>query len=301
MSKNERYSRLILKRTLTPSLSATTAPTNDHTIFPAWSTTDIYPGEFFLNLMDERLYIRTNYGIKEVPIAQFSNPIAGDMISYDGYKWINVGAIGTGATSGSSGINGTSGTDGISGIDGTSGSSGSSGINGSSGLTMSGLTDVNIILPLLDGEVLKYYSGATSGWTNKSIVDGMEMTWSKSTQTLTFGETDDYPYIAVKVEGRPIDHLTGDTILTDNFYTLLCDSGLTLTLPATSGTPGDSYHGSIFKFKLIQSGTSTVQCDVTDSIFDDAGGLPLTSIILSEFGKTITLQADAYESMWYLI
>lgn len=66
MSKLERYARILVKRTDIPNLSASTAPSDDHTLLPIWDESDIYEGEFFMNLEDEKLWIRTKYGIKKV-------------------------------------------------------------------------------------------------------------------------------------------------------------------------------------------------------------------------------------------
>jgi len=60
MSKVEKFARIIVKRTIIPGLSASTAPSADHTLLPAWSTSDIYVGEFFLNEPDQKLWIRVN-------------------------------------------------------------------------------------------------------------------------------------------------------------------------------------------------------------------------------------------------
>ena len=66
MSKNEKFTRLLIKRTDIPGLSATTASSDDHTLLPAWNTTDIYEGEFFFNTVDEKLWIRTKNNIRKV-------------------------------------------------------------------------------------------------------------------------------------------------------------------------------------------------------------------------------------------
>ncbi len=77
MSKNERYARVIVKRTNIPNLSATTAPSDDHTLLPAWNPTDIYKGEFFMNLPDEKLWIRTENDIREVCLSPCSGGSGG--------------------------------------------------------------------------------------------------------------------------------------------------------------------------------------------------------------------------------
>lgn len=325
MSKNLRYSRILLKRTEIPNLSATTAPaTEDHTLQPAWSTTDIYKGEFFLNLQDDRLYIRTTNGIREVPLSIPSDREYGDLIVFDGTNWVNMAYIPTtGVTGGTSGTNGSSGTDGTSGssgTDGTSGSSGSSGISpsGSTGVDyLSGLTDVTIT-SLINGEILRY-SGGT--WINSNENSIQNLSWSKDTQTFTIEDL--YGSHNLKIEGRPIDIISGNTILTDDFYTCLCHTGLTITLPPTSGwTIGDSYHGSMFVFKLIQTGpggvsnvsgvtsgsTTKIQIDTSDTgiLIDESYDYPASDILdnyvnLTVFGETFTLQANSDDKTWYMI
>lgn len=73
MSKVEKFSRIIVKRTIVDSLEPTiplsqNEEIDDHTTLPKWETTDIYVGEFFLNEIDEKLWIRTNNNnIKQIP------------------------------------------------------------------------------------------------------------------------------------------------------------------------------------------------------------------------------------------
>ena len=102
MSKIEKFSRILLKRTDIPTLSATTAPDlggfNDHTLLPQWLDTDIYEGELFLNSVDEKLWIRCSTKIRRILMD-------GDVTG---------GGTGTSGTSGTSGIDGSSGTSGVS-------------------------------------------------------------------------------------------------------------------------------------------------------------------------------------------
>jgi hypothetical protein len=80
MSKVEKFSRIIIKRTIIPSLSATTAPTDDHTILPAWSISDVYVGEFFLNEVDQKLWLRTNNtNIKEITLSTPSTAVTANV------------------------------------------------------------------------------------------------------------------------------------------------------------------------------------------------------------------------------
>lgn len=101
MSKEIKYSRLILKRSDVPTLSATTAPSTDHTVLPAWRTTDIYVGELFLNTEDEKMWVRTDNSIKEIPLLDgssslnafpdvlISNPTDGQVLTFSGGTWYN--------------------------------------------------------------------------------------------------------------------------------------------------------------------------------------------------------------------
>ena len=94
--KVEQFTRIIIKRSSVPNEIATLAPlsingTYDHTLLPAWKTTDIYIGEFFMNQSDENLWIRFN-----------STTIKKVLFESD----VLIGL------SGSSGTDGTSGTDG---------------------------------------------------------------------------------------------------------------------------------------------------------------------------------------------
>ena len=95
MAKVENFSRIILKRTNIPTQSATTAPSTDHTILPAWSSTDIYVGEFYANTSDEKLWLRFDSNIRRVLFEDdiYSGPItlSGDtdyqIIIWSGNTW----------------------------------------------------------------------------------------------------------------------------------------------------------------------------------------------------------------------
>jgi hypothetical protein len=57
--------RIIIKTSTVSGETATLAPlsvngTYDHTLLPAWSPSDVYIGEFFINEPDEKLWIRLN-------------------------------------------------------------------------------------------------------------------------------------------------------------------------------------------------------------------------------------------------
>ena len=62
MAKVEKFSRIVVKRNTTsgdvPTIPLSGPSYNDHTLLPAWRTTDIYVGEFFLNDVDDKVWMR---------------------------------------------------------------------------------------------------------------------------------------------------------------------------------------------------------------------------------------------------
>jgi hypothetical protein len=58
-------SRIRLKRSSVSGAEPTAAPSTDHTD-GTWSVNDVYIGELYLNDADQRLFVRTTGGIKEV-------------------------------------------------------------------------------------------------------------------------------------------------------------------------------------------------------------------------------------------
>lgn len=60
-------SRIKIKRSTTTSQVATVPSSDDHTD-DTWGATDIYKGEMFLNQVDDTLNIRTDNGIKYIPV-----------------------------------------------------------------------------------------------------------------------------------------------------------------------------------------------------------------------------------------
>ena len=171
MSKVDKFARIRVKRSIIPTLSATTAPSDDHTMLPAWSTTDIYVGEFFLNEVDEKLWLRIN----DTTIKRLL--FEGDVI----------------VTSG--------GTYGTSGTSGKNGSSGSSGINGTSG-SFTGVTvndqfyyisgNTTLYVPLIVSSGLTLTGLTSSGSTNYIVTD----TNGKLYITTVIGITEDVPVSA---------------------------------------------------------------------------------------------------------
>lgn len=59
------YTRIVSKRSTTPSEVPTIPPSDDHTD-GSWSSTDIYKGELFINLADGKAYTRTDSGIVDI-------------------------------------------------------------------------------------------------------------------------------------------------------------------------------------------------------------------------------------------
>ena len=162
--KVEKFSRIIIKRSNTLGVTATIPSGNDHTTLPVWKTSDIYIGEFFLNQIDEKLWLRVN------------NSTIKQLVFFDDLSSGLNGTSGKNGTSGTSGTDGTVGTDGTSGTNGSSGTDGTSGTNGSSG--SSGL----------NGTLTTFYSGDTDYqflmWTGN--------TWQVSDKLIqagTFGFT----------------------------------------------------------------------------------------------------------------
>ena len=64
---NTQDSRIRLKRSSTTTTEPTVAPSTDHTD-GTWVSTDLYVGELFLNTADDKLWIRTDSGTKNIPM-----------------------------------------------------------------------------------------------------------------------------------------------------------------------------------------------------------------------------------------
>ena len=74
MSKIEQFSRII-NHSITTSGKGFTVPTsNDHTD-ETWLATDLYVGEFGINLTDDKVYVRTNNGILELAVGTASTGV----------------------------------------------------------------------------------------------------------------------------------------------------------------------------------------------------------------------------------
>lgn len=63
MAKSVQGARMQSKRSITSGDIPTIPPNNDHTF--GWEDTDIYLGEFYINITDERIFTRCNTGIRE--------------------------------------------------------------------------------------------------------------------------------------------------------------------------------------------------------------------------------------------
>ena len=60
-------SRIRLKRSTTTGEVPTVAPSNDHTD-GTWDALDVYVGELFLNTTDDKLWVRTDNGVREIAV-----------------------------------------------------------------------------------------------------------------------------------------------------------------------------------------------------------------------------------------
>lgn len=70
------HSRILIKRSTTPGELPTVPVSNDHTD-GTWVPTDIYEGEIFINIPDDKVYTRVDSGI--VLIAKFSDITAANV------------------------------------------------------------------------------------------------------------------------------------------------------------------------------------------------------------------------------
>jgi len=117
------------------------------------------------------------------------------------------------------------------------------------------------------------------------------MTWDKYDQTLTLEYQDGAENLII--EGRPIDYITGNTTLDNGYYTILVSgASVTLSLPEAYQN-----YGTIFKIKMITSGTTTIDTIMSDQIFDISYQ---NTYSFSNLGETITLQSDGI-SCWFVL
>ena len=171
MADKIEYSRMLVKRT-DQTGEVPTVPPITATTLNQFIPTDLFVGEFFLNEVDDLLWVRTANGILPISLSGSTGTTttptltqvlfqgnvtngynidvsAGDTIVFNGLTTgsttqflgidtsgntiVVTGSTGGSGTSGTSGSNGTSGTSGADGSSGVAGSSGTSGSNGTSG------------------------------------------------------------------------------------------------------------------------------------------------------------------------
>ena len=197
MSDKIEYSRLLVKRSNVGGEVPTIPPLSAVTL-NQFTPTDLFVGEFFANVEDDRLWIRTNTGLVElntsgttgttvvptlVQVLNEGNNTGGfdivvsngDTIIYSGLstgsttQYLGLDANGRTiitAASGGSGTSGTSGTNGTSGVNGTNGSSGTSGTNGVNGTNgSSGVNGTSGTSGIGTGAYLPLSGGTVSGDT----------------------------------------------------------------------------------------------------------------------------------------
>lgn len=77
MSQNYQYSRILLKRSsVTGATPTINTGSTDHTD-GTWIATDIYPGEMFLNMADDLMWVRTSNGILPISISGGTSTVTG--------------------------------------------------------------------------------------------------------------------------------------------------------------------------------------------------------------------------------
>jgi hypothetical protein len=72
MSLKIQESKILFKRTDIPGVVPTLGPSNDHTD-GTWTNTDIYPGELFINISDNLVYIGANDSVIQLPFSLEGN------------------------------------------------------------------------------------------------------------------------------------------------------------------------------------------------------------------------------------
>jgi hypothetical protein len=96
-------SRILSKRSTSAGVLPSIAPSSDHTD-GSWSNTDIYKGEIFFNLVDEKAFTRFDSGIVGLITANGSQDFTGDQ-SFGGYSITYVSGITDGSGLSAIGIN----------------------------------------------------------------------------------------------------------------------------------------------------------------------------------------------------
>lgn len=334
--KETKYSRILLKRTTVPGLSATTTTSTDHTSLSAWKASDVYTGEFFLNSEDEKLWIRTDYNIKEIPLLDgtsslnsfpdvtIASPTNGQVLTYSGGTWVNKNPEfeGTGITYSmvsplmmpmtstmSAPIIETKETNKIVDIKDVSVNKlqnfdvlihkNGKWTNISSTILPVKKPTINELsnVDIKKPENEQFLVFKGDRWINKTKLNKIEnLSWDKAESKLLIETDDGIHYL--KLQGKPIHTIIEDIELDNTFHTLIVDAS-TQDINILL-PPSISSYGDIFIFKIINY-TYNTKIFAADSEFIFTDSL-LSEYIISEDTdtKTITLQSDG-SSIWYSI
>lgn len=336
MSKKIKYSRFILKRSSINGVSATTAANTDHTSLPKWRTSDIYIGELFLNTRDEKMWVRTESSIKEIPLiapGEFSlnifsdvnvlSPTNGQVLTYSGGTWQNRNPefAGTGITYST-----------ISPLTSPMMSS----IEPKMEITtqeIEKITDIKdvAISNLTDADMLIYQDGKwlnikasnipvkkpkldeltnvnLSKPTDEQFLVFSNNKWINKTkldkiENLTWDKSESNLLINTKegiyklsITGKPIYKVLDDITLDDRYHTLIVDASLQ---DINIYLPQAlDFYGCIFKFRFINF-TYNIKIIPNDDEFVFIDSL-LNHYDIVDTDKFLTLQCDG-ESTWYSI
>jgi hypothetical protein len=163
MADKIEYSRLLMKRTTTSGEIPTIPPITAVTL-NQFTPTDIFVGEFFLNAVDDQLWIRTDNGILPISLSGSSGSTIVPSLTQVLFQGNSSGGYDIGITSGNTivfgGLN-TGSTTNILGID----ASGNTIVTSSGGGIVTGA-----YLPLSGGTVTgNTYFGSTSGITMDQV------------------------------------------------------------------------------------------------------------------------------------
>lgn len=337
MSKETKYSRIILKRTSTPGLSATTTTSTDHTSLPAWRTTDVYVGELFLNTEDDKMWVRTDNSIKEIPLldgssslnafpdVSITNPTDGQVLTFSGGTWFNKNPQFEGT-----GITYTT----VSPLMMDSPMM-MSALPTPTTLEVNQMTDIkdvsvtkltnfdvlirkdnkwinmsSVDLPvkkptltqLQDVEIKEpqteqFLVFVGDRWTNKTKLDKIESLSWDKAESKLLIETDQGIF-NLSMQGKPIHTIIEDIELDNTYYTLIVDaSAQDINILLP---PAQNSYGDIFKIRVINYTYNTIIYPAeSEFIYTDS---LLEQLIISEDSseKDITLHCDG-NSTWYSI
>jgi len=281
MLKETKYSRLILKRSDVTTLSATTAPSTDHTVLPAWQTTDVYVGEMFLNSADNKLWIRTTNNIKEIPLidsgdfslnvftdVSITSPTDGQVLTFSGGTWYNKNPQfeGTGITYATV-----------------------SPLSFSSPLMSASLLNQIQDVDIKDPQLEQFLVFVGDRWTNKTKIDKIEsLAWDKAESKLIINTAEGT--FKLSMQGKPIHTIVEDVELDNTFHTIIVDASahdINILLP-----PTHFFYGDMFNIKVINyTYNTTIYPAESEFIYTDS---LLTELIISEDStvKSITLHCD---------